>query len=812
MNRKHYQSVRLFAFCLWAIAGIHNLRAQSTNAPVLSLAPGASPALTVTGIPGASYQVQFASQLAASNQWTALTNILLSNSAYLLHDPAAASNAARFYRALLLSSPSNIFNGYAPSQIFPGEVYQFITPNSFGVTTTTQAHFISSATNGIWMGAPPPLSAGAYSVSLNFTQLSDLTIQLDITFPATSTNSPPNTNSYVLAFTGTNAGVFVGPLGSPQSGIGNFSRITNLIGTTVVPQLAAGEVWNLSASNTLGQSSTATLVMDSPTSGWWVAGGSISPATAQFAPQGPLGGNLVVVGPSSFPVTNTFVVEFDATNSGLFLGALPGLGSAVVGTFTHDTTMVGKTIAPPQLVEGETYQLSLPNGFVPSPGPVMIAMESSDAGWMAFPASQGPSALVPGSVQYSQLGPFSGNLSVIGFFNPPSTNLITNTCLLVYTATNSGFVLATLGPPTPGIFGTFVRNTAFIGQTLAPQQLTTGDTYQLTTTSESFPPSQSFTVNSATDGLWQTVQQPSLNTIDATLQYNRIGPLSGTLTAVYPATVPPSTNTYTLLFTGYTTGLFEGPDSPGSSTQAGGIFLRNATLENQTFVPAQLTGGEIYQLVVTNGLTTSTQTLIVNSATSGLLVVPGGLPVGGIFAASIQYVPLGAFGANLTLMVGGGSNPFTNTYLLDFASSLGGVFQVSPSIPGKAGPGGFLRSTALVGQSFAPQQLVDGESYQFTYTNQPVSSPQTLILTSATNGLWTASGGTGGGIFSVPVQYTGLGPLGADLSVIIPPGVITLAGSTNSFTMIFNSATNGIFESTDSSSASTFGTFVHGTP
>ena len=303
MNRKLLYSIQRLVFCLCAIGGIPNLRAQSNNAPVLSLAPGAPPALTITGILGASYQVQFTSQLAASNQWTALTNVLLSNSAYLLHDPATASNAARFYRALLLSAPSNIFNGYAPAQILSGEIYQFVTSDGIGPIDSTQTLFISSATNGIWIGSTLPAIGPVSAVSLNFTRLTDLTIQLDVTFPATSTNSPPTTNSYLLAFDSASAGVVAGPLGSPQPSVGNFSRITNLIGANVTSQLTAGQIWNLSASNGSFVSS-ATLVMDSPSNSWWIVpgnapGGSISPATAQFTPQGPLGGTLVVVVPSN---------------------------------------------------------------------------------------------------------------------------------------------------------------------------------------------------------------------------------------------------------------------------------------------------------------------------------------------------------------------------------------------------------------------------------------------------------------------------------------------------------------------------------
>jgi hypothetical protein len=819
MNRKFLYVIRLFAFCLCAFNGIHTLRAQSTNAPVLSLAPGTPPALTVTGTPGAGYQVQFASQLAASNQWTALTNILLSNSAYLLHDPAAASNAVRFYRALLLSAPSNIFNGYAPAQILSGEIYQFVTTDPGGGTSSTQTLFISSATNGVWMAPPNALPVGGVSaVSLNFTRLSDLTVQLDVTFPATVSNPTPTTNSYLLAFDGTNAGVFTGPLGAPQQSVGNFSRVTNLIGTSVSSQLAAGEVWNLSASNTLGTSSAATLVMDSPTNGWWIVTGAtdsgISAATAQFTPQGPLGGSLVVLVPSGPSVTNTFSVEFTATNSGLFEGALPGLGLTAAGTFTHDTTLVGRTAAPPQLAEGEIYQLAISNGPTET-----IAMESPGAGWVAVETNPPTGGLFPDNVQYTQLGPFSGNMVITAALNPPSTNLATNTWTLVFTTTNSGFVQNMVGTPTSGSLGAFVRNATSIGQTLAPQQLTAGDTYQLTTTSEQSAPGQSLAVNSPTNGLWLTVQsspQLTLTTVDTTLQYSQIGPLSGAVTAVYATSPAPTTNTCTLLFTGTNSGLFEGTDSPGSPTLAVGTFSRDTTLENQSLAPAQLTAGETYQLLITNGPTVSAQTLILNSSTSGLLIVPASSPDGpGIFPASVQYAPLGAFGANLTLMLSaiGSFSASTNTYLLDFTSATGGVFEASsPNSPGGTA-GGFMRSTALVGQSLAPQQLVNGESYQLTSTNQPQSSANTLIMNSATTGLWSVPSGPQGGIFSASVQYTPLGPIAADVDVILPPGSGSPSGSTNNFTLIFNSATNGVFQTDNSlSSPLPAGSFIHNTP
>lgn len=57
--------------------------------------------LTITGVHGATYQIQYATNLNAPINWTTLTNVTLTSSPYLFFDASSAGRPQRFYRALL---------------------------------------------------------------------------------------------------------------------------------------------------------------------------------------------------------------------------------------------------------------------------------------------------------------------------------------------------------------------------------------------------------------------------------------------------------------------------------------------------------------------------------------------------------------------------------------------------------------------------------------------------------------------------------------------------------------------------------------
>lgn len=57
--------------------------------------------LTITGVSGATYQIQYSTNLNSPTNWTTLTNLTLPSSPYLFFDVSSAGQPMRFYRALL---------------------------------------------------------------------------------------------------------------------------------------------------------------------------------------------------------------------------------------------------------------------------------------------------------------------------------------------------------------------------------------------------------------------------------------------------------------------------------------------------------------------------------------------------------------------------------------------------------------------------------------------------------------------------------------------------------------------------------------
>lgn len=62
---------------------------------------GAQPGLSISGTTGATYRVEYALSLPATN-WIAVSNVFLTTSPQILLDPVAANEGSRFYRAAIL--------------------------------------------------------------------------------------------------------------------------------------------------------------------------------------------------------------------------------------------------------------------------------------------------------------------------------------------------------------------------------------------------------------------------------------------------------------------------------------------------------------------------------------------------------------------------------------------------------------------------------------------------------------------------------------------------------------------------------------
>jgi hypothetical protein len=85
--------------------GVNGTILQSSTPPIqpptlgaISPLPNGAIEVTLTGVAGQTYAIQFSSDL---KNWSDLTNIILTNSAGSFTDPAAADNKQRFYRGLV---------------------------------------------------------------------------------------------------------------------------------------------------------------------------------------------------------------------------------------------------------------------------------------------------------------------------------------------------------------------------------------------------------------------------------------------------------------------------------------------------------------------------------------------------------------------------------------------------------------------------------------------------------------------------------------------------------------------------------------
>lgn len=131
-----------------------------TNAPIVDIAPpppqitqatlsiGMAPKLIISGPAWSIQQVQYAGSLAGSNQWIALTNILMDNSTYVFVD-TSAPNTMRYYRVVTLTPP-----GPDPARwawINPGSFLMGSPNTEFDRSPDESPQTEVTFTNGFWM-------------------------------------------------------------------------------------------------------------------------------------------------------------------------------------------------------------------------------------------------------------------------------------------------------------------------------------------------------------------------------------------------------------------------------------------------------------------------------------------------------------------------------------------------------------------------------------------------------------------------------------------------------------------------------------
>ncbi len=94
-----------------AQTGLYTVAVANTNGTILSvpamfsllnidLIPGPTARLTVSGPAGSSYRLESMDAFDTAHQWSKLTTITLTNSAFLYLDTNSPSNPKRFYRAI----------------------------------------------------------------------------------------------------------------------------------------------------------------------------------------------------------------------------------------------------------------------------------------------------------------------------------------------------------------------------------------------------------------------------------------------------------------------------------------------------------------------------------------------------------------------------------------------------------------------------------------------------------------------------------------------------------------------------------------
>lgn len=103
------------------------------------------PGLNITGTTGTVYTIQFTANLAQSNSWSSLAFVQLPVTNYLWVDTTAPAAQQRFYRALLMTPPTNLV--YIP----PNTFLMGSPTNEAGRDTNEGPQTLVTLTHGFWM-------------------------------------------------------------------------------------------------------------------------------------------------------------------------------------------------------------------------------------------------------------------------------------------------------------------------------------------------------------------------------------------------------------------------------------------------------------------------------------------------------------------------------------------------------------------------------------------------------------------------------------------------------------------------------------
>jgi hypothetical protein len=669
---------------------------QNPDPPLLSITYQGQPQIAVYGLQGTNYQVQYTTNLSPAD-WQVLTNFMLGTSPYTVVDPAAPATGMRLYRALRQETGGG--SSYAPTNLVPAEVFRFTWQSA--EMTITDTLVLNSLTNGVLMRQGYGPADGMSLVEVAYHQVGPFLAEMAVIYPPSGAFPMGQTNLYTLAFTGPAAGYFELTEGSIAY-VGGFVLDPSFVGQQLAPsQPTPGEIYSLLTTNA-GISNLTTLVINSPTSGVLrtqepVPPGSMNLVSIEYTLLGPLSCQFEVVSQTNsampFPQTNLYLLVYAAANAGLCQSS----SEPVIyrsGEFERDTSLLGQQLAPAQLTAGEIYSLLTTNAGISNLTMLVINSPTSGVLMTEELAPAGGMNLV--SIQYALLGPLSCQLEVVG----PTNNMMpipwTNLYYLVYTSTNSGPYQSVSGAAMYSL-GEFVRDPSLVGQQLASSHLIAGEIYSLLETNYAISNLATLVINSPTNGVLMTEGPAPIGGINpVSIQYSLLGPLSCQLVVTIPTNstiLIPQTNLYWLVYTSTNAGPYQSVS--GAAIYGLGWFERDRSLVGQQPAPIQLTAGESYYMISSNGPAVTEEVLIINSPTDGILIHQGGDPEDGIFPdVALEYLALGPLTAQIQAVIPQPMPPpsyRTNTYLLVYTAQDAGQVRRTAE-PAIVLLGQFLRS------------------------------------------------------------------------------------------------------------------------
>src|SRR6266446_5256875 len=133
----------LLVFGVWA--GAPNAFAQTPPSLGLRFSAG-QPTLSLTGVVGTVYSIQYATGLSPTNLWVDRTLLQAQGAGNVWTDPSAPTPGQRFYRAVSVAAPAD------PNLVFiqPG-TFRMGSPSTEALRGLAEALHLVTISRGFWM-------------------------------------------------------------------------------------------------------------------------------------------------------------------------------------------------------------------------------------------------------------------------------------------------------------------------------------------------------------------------------------------------------------------------------------------------------------------------------------------------------------------------------------------------------------------------------------------------------------------------------------------------------------------------------------